>query len=102
MAHVNNDSVVDWGRTSHDYATHRPNYPRRFFDLLACFGIGTAGQTVLDLGTGVGFLLLVRHAEDTRLPDASFDVVTASQSWLYFDAHILQPAVSVHSQSTQR
>ena len=28
---------------------------------------------------------LVRPAEDTGLPERSFDVVTAAQSWLYFD-----------------
>lgn len=115
-------TTIDWGRTSEDYSTHRPNYPDQFYDLLRCFSIGTPGQTMLDLGTGVGFLaqrfaeagalvtgvdvsegqtaeaarrcsgmvtpprFLCRPAEDTGLPDASVDVVTASQSWLYFDA----------------
>jgi SAM-dependent methyltransferase len=115
------DNVIDWGKTSADYSTWRPNYPDRFFDLLKTFGVGLPGQRTLDLGTGVGFLALrfsqagalstgidnaqeqiqaARHraeslgvaaqfhvaaAEETGLPTASFDVVTASQSWLYFD-----------------
>jgi SAM-dependent methyltransferase len=113
---------IDWGRTSGDYASHRPNYPAKFFDLLKLFGIGLPGQRILDLGTGVGFLALrfaeqgadvtgidiapgqieqaraeapvrglradfrVARAEDSGLPSASFDVITASQCWLYFDA----------------
>src|SRR5579872_4039903 len=115
------DNVIDWGKTSADYSTWRPNYPDRFFDLLGTFGVGLPGQRILDLGTGVGFLALrfaqagalatgvdvaseqveqarrraeslgvaaefqVVPAEDTGLPTASFDAVTASQSWLYFE-----------------
>jgi SAM-dependent methyltransferase len=109
----------DWGKTSSDYSAWRPNYPDRFFELLRAFDIGIAGQHILDLGTGVGFLAVrftqqgatsigidispaqiaearrraesvsmpavfhVLPAEDTKLPASSFDVVTASQSWLY-------------------
>jgi SAM-dependent methyltransferase len=113
---------IDWGRTSQDYSAYRPNYPNQFYDLLACFGVGTPGQSILDLGTGVGFLaerfakagaavtgidiseaqieearlrcrtmanapsFFVRSAESTGFESSSFDVLTASQSWLYFDA----------------
>jgi SAM-dependent methyltransferase len=112
---------IEWGRTSSDYADHRPNYPDEFYQLLAGRGIGVPGQQILDLGTGVGFLaqkfaeqgaevigididagqLAVARqraraagvsvdyrqapAEETGLQDASFDVVSASQCWLYFD-----------------
>lgn len=118
---IDGDNIIDWGRTSADYSTWRPNYPERFYDALALFGVGLPGQRILDLGTGVGFLalrfaqsgadvtgvdisaeqveeagrralrlgvtaeFLVARAEETGLPDASFDVITASQSWLYFD-----------------
>jgi SAM-dependent methyltransferase len=47
---------IEWGRTSADYAEHRPNYPAEFFRRLSERGIGGPGQSILDLGTGVGFL----------------------------------------------
>jgi SAM-dependent methyltransferase len=114
-------NVIDWGKTSRDYSTWRPNYPDRFFRLLETLSVGVPGQRILDLGTGVGFLPLrfaqagalvtgvdiareqieearrrcdaqrltaefrIAAAEETDLPSAHFDVVTASQSWLYFD-----------------
>lgn len=129
-ATIDDGNPIDWGRTSRDYSIHRPNYPDRFFDLLASFDVGLPGQRILDLGTGVGFLaerfarrgarvtgvdiatgqieearrrcealgekveFLVRAAEETGLPSASFDVVTASQSWLYFDKDLVIPEVS--------
>jgi ubiquinone/menaquinone biosynthesis C-methylase UbiE len=116
-------NVIDWGKTSDDYTRWRPNYPDRFFHLLALLGVGLRGQRILDLGTGVGFLALrfaqaganvtgidiaqeqigearrraqalgvtadfiVASAEQSRLPSKSFDVVTASLSWLYFDTN---------------
>jgi SAM-dependent methyltransferase len=118
---IDGGNPLDWGKTSADYSAWRPNYPDRFYDALATFGVGLFGQHILDLGTGVGFLALrfaqqgchvtgvdispgqIEEAknraslgglavyflavptEDTGLPDASFDVITASQSWLYFD-----------------
>ena len=55
---MDGNNAIDWGRTSADYAQHRPNYPDRFFDMLASLGVGLQGQRILDLGTGVGFLAL--------------------------------------------
>lgn len=45
---------VDFGLTADDYARHRAGFPDSFFDHLAGRGIGVAGQTVIDLGTGAG------------------------------------------------
>jgi ubiquinone/menaquinone biosynthesis C-methylase UbiE len=45
--------------------------------------IGEAGRRARSLGLTAHFL--VAPAEDTGVPAASFDVITASQSWLYFD-----------------
>src|SRR5262245_54921813 len=113
---------IDFGKTAQDYGRYRAGFPPAFFDRLSStFGIGTAGQRVLDLGTGTGTLargLALRGcqvtgldrsaplleeakrldheagvtihyinaaAEETGLPTASFDVVTAGQCWLWFD-----------------
>src|SRR5918911_1868482 len=48
--------AIDWGRTSVDYARHRPGPPESFFARLAALGVGLAGQRILDLGTGTGLL----------------------------------------------
>jgi ubiquinone/menaquinone biosynthesis C-methylase UbiE len=115
------DNVIDWGKTRRDYVQWRPNYPDRFFQALAVFGVGLPNQRILDLGTGTGFLalrfaqvgshvvgvdiskeqldeartqasalglsaqFLECRAEETGLPSASFDIITAGQSWLYFE-----------------
>ena len=113
--------IVDWGRTSADYAVYRPGYPASFFEHLKLLGIGLPGQRILDLGCGTGVLarvfaaqgcdvtgvdispeqiaagrklaadqgvtveFRVAPAESTAAEAATFDVLTASQSWLYFD-----------------
>jgi SAM-dependent methyltransferase len=59
MSHPNaNDPgrIIDWGKTSDDYGTHRPGPPASFFARLAALGVGLAGQRILDLGTGTGAL----------------------------------------------
>lgn len=48
--------VVDFGRTTGDYADHRAGFPPAFFARLRPYGIGLKGQKVLDLGTGTGTL----------------------------------------------
>ncbi|MBI2301131.1 MAG: class I SAM-dependent methyltransferase [Armatimonadetes bacterium] len=48
--------TIDWGRTSADYAVHRPGYPPSFFRRLAALDVGLPGQRVVDLGTGTGAL----------------------------------------------
>jgi SAM-dependent methyltransferase len=47
---------ADFGRTADDYARHRAGFPPSLFDRLGAYGIGAAGQTVVDLGTGTGSL----------------------------------------------
>jgi SAM-dependent methyltransferase len=47
---------VDFGATARDYTRHRAGFPDSFFDRLSERGIGVAGQTVIDLGTGTGTL----------------------------------------------
>ena len=47
---------IDWGKTSDDYAAHRPGPPDSLYVRLAALGIGLAGQRLLDLGTGTGVI----------------------------------------------
>jgi SAM-dependent methyltransferase len=47
---------IDWGKTSADYAQHRPGPPESFYVRLAALGVGLPGQRILDLGTGTGLL----------------------------------------------
>lgn len=46
----------DWGRTSKAYARFRDIYPEELYQRLTGLGLCTAGQDVLDLGTGTGVL----------------------------------------------
>lgn len=48
--------LIDWSRTSADYALHRPGPPPSFFSALMRRGIGLPDQAILDLGTGTGVL----------------------------------------------
>ena len=46
----------DWGRASADYARYRDIYPPEVYQVLLDRGLCTAGQRVLDVGTGTGVL----------------------------------------------
>lgn len=48
--------VIDWGKTSRDYARYRPGPPESFYKKLAALDVGLKGQHILDLGTGTGVL----------------------------------------------
>jgi SAM-dependent methyltransferase len=49
-------SSIDFGRTAGDYGRHRAGFPADFFARVAPWGVGIAGQELLDLGTGTGTL----------------------------------------------
>lgn len=49
-------SGTNFGKAASDYGTFRAGFPDSFFDRLDDFGIGFAGQSVVDLGTGTGSL----------------------------------------------
>lgn len=48
--------TIDFGKTAHDYKTHRQGFPPALFDRLVQMGSIGAGKRVLDLGTGTGTL----------------------------------------------
>lgn len=47
---------VDFGLTAEDYRKYRAGYPDELYDRLKKFGVGLKGQSILDLGTGTGYL----------------------------------------------
>jgi SAM-dependent methyltransferase len=127
MAEANGGKVreygkrIDFGKTASDYGRFRAGYPAELYRRLEAFGVGAAGQRVLDLATGTGFLsrefarrgchvtgldlsipLMLEarrldheahvtsnyvRARVEALPfvDGSFDLVTAGQSWHWFE-----------------
>ncbi len=56
LSPIDPGNVIDWSKTSTDYATHRPGPPPRFYQMLHALGVGLPGQRILDLGTGTGVL----------------------------------------------
>ncbi|MGA3221937.1 MAG: class I SAM-dependent methyltransferase [Acidimicrobiales bacterium] len=48
--------TVEFAKTAADYGGHRAGFPSSLFDRLAAFGVGRAGQDVVDVGTGTGTL----------------------------------------------
>ncbi|MDR2546565.1 MAG: methyltransferase domain-containing protein [Lachnospiraceae bacterium] len=56
LKHVDDGNRWDFGNVAEDYAKYRDIYPESFLETLLRFDIGTAGQTVLDLGTGSGVI----------------------------------------------
>lgn len=47
---------VDFGRTAEDYSRHRAGFPEALFERLVACGVGSPGQSLLDLGSGTGSL----------------------------------------------
>ncbi len=71
------DKRIDWGKTSADYAKHRPGPPPSFYQRLAALGIGLPGQKVLDLATGTGVIArqLATQGSDVMASDISGEQV---------------------------
>jgi cyclopropane fatty-acyl-phospholipid synthase-like methyltransferase len=59
LKHIDEGISFDFSKISDDYAKYRDVYPDLFFEKIIAHGLCTAGQTVLDLGTGTG--VLPRH-----------------------------------------
>lgn len=53
---IDSGKAFDWGRVSEDYAKYHDIYPQEFYDKIISRGLCTAGQKVLDIGTGTGVI----------------------------------------------
>jgi len=62
--------TFDWGRASVDYAKFRDIYPSEFYQRILDLGLCTAGQDVLDLGTGTGVLPRALYANGAKFVGA--------------------------------
>ena len=71
------DDRIDWGKTSADYAKHRPGPPPSFYQRLWALGIGLPRQKVLDLATGTGVIArqLATQGSDVMASDISGEQV---------------------------
>ena len=47
-------SGTNFGAAAADYGAFRAGFPGSLFDRLSAYGVGSAGQRVVDLGTGTG------------------------------------------------
>lgn len=75
-----------FGVAADDYATHRAGFPPTTLDRLAAFGIGQAGQRVVDLGTGTGSVARQLAARGAVVTGIDPDVRLMRQGEILADA----------------
>ncbi len=73
---------VDFGRTADDYARYRAGFPEALFVRLDGYGIGRAGQRILDLGSGTGSLArsFARRGARVTALDLSEDLLAQARA----------------------
>lgn len=69
---IDSGQEFDFGRTSENYARYRDIYPQTMYDKLIAAGIGKAGQSILDLGSGTGVVAL--HLAETGARVTATDI----------------------------
>ena len=71
LSYIDDGNSFDFGKTSEQYAQYRDIYPESMYEKLIQFGIGKAGQKILDLGSGTAILPM--HLYHTKAAFASTD-----------------------------
>ena len=73
---------VDFGRTADDYARYRVGFPEALFARLEAYGIGRAGQRIVDLGSGTGSLArgFARRGARVTALDLSEDLLAQARA----------------------
>ena len=82
LSTLDHGKSFDWGRTSGDYAIHRPSPPDGLYQRLGILGVGLPGQRILDLGTGTGVMirsLVKRGATGSGIDIAAEQIQTAHE-----------------------
>jgi SAM-dependent methyltransferase len=93
--------TVDFGKTASDYGKFRAGFPDEFFKRLHTYGLGAAGQRVLDLGTGTGTVargLALRGCRVTGLDRC--DVLIAEARRLDTEAGVAVAYVTATAEAT--
>ncbi|MCL2693631.1 MAG: class I SAM-dependent methyltransferase [Oscillospiraceae bacterium] len=77
LNHVDGGKGFDFGKAAKDYAKYRDIYTDSFYKTLLGFGIGTAGQKILDLGTGSGVIprTMLKHGAKWTGADISAEQI---------------------------
>ena len=74
--HIDHGGAFDFGKTSEMYAKYRDIYPPEMYERLSALGVGQAGTSWLDLGTGTGVLPLNLYENGAQITGTD---VSASQ-----------------------
>ncbi|WP_243385335.1 class I SAM-dependent methyltransferase [Bacillus kexueae] len=72
---------IDFGRTAKDYSLFRAGYPDELYKRLRRINIGSDGQSILDLGTGTGYLARRFSEQGARVTgvDISEELINAAK-----------------------
>lgn len=58
---------VNFGLTAKDYSKYRAGYPLELYERLKNYGVGIKGQSILDIGTGTGYLARTLAKQGARV-----------------------------------
>lgn len=76
---IDNGNDFDFGKVSENYSKFRDIYPKSMYEKLTAFGIGKAGQNILDLGSGTAVLPI-----NLSSTGASFTATDISENQILF------------------
>lgn len=79
---IDQGRMFDWGKVSEEYAKYRDIYPPEFYEKILENGLCTAGQKVLDIGTGTGVLprALYKHGAQFTGIDISENQISKAKA----------------------
>ena len=85
LNYIDKGNNFDFGRVSEEYSKFRDIYPESMYEKLISFGIGKAGQKILDLGSGTAVLPInLSHT------DAEFTATDISENQVNFGKELVK------------